>query len=248
MSLDRRLFEGRLDVREDVPAYPSARHASSPSFPREALAAFLREHGAATLSPPDASTKPALRAMAEQRLFSMAIPQADGGHGLSTEAMAAALAEITSRSPALGVAAMVPNSLGPAELLLHYGTAAQRAEYLPRLARGDFVPCFGLTGPTNSSDALGSIDRGTVRRDARAGPPIEVTVDKRYLTLAPIANLVGLAFDVEDPDGLLPGERAGGHRGLLERDHPGLRLDATTTLRVGFPNGTAGRSGSRWRR
>jgi acyl-CoA dehydrogenase len=89
---------------------------------------------------------------------------------------------------------MVPNSLGPGELLLHYGTLEQKNYYLPKLANGEFVPCFGLTGPNNGSDATGSIDVGTLIED-NGKKFIKVDVNKRYITLAPVSNLIGIALD-----------------------------------------------------
>ena len=87
---------------------------------------------------------------------------------------------------------MVPNSLGPGELLTHYGTDEQKEKYLPGLANGDYVPCFGLTGPYNGSDAAGPIDQGIVKLNNEGKRVIEVSINKRYITLAPIANCIGL--------------------------------------------------------
>ena len=97
---------------------------------------------------------------------------------------------------------MVPNSLGPGELLQNYGTDEQKNKYLPKLAKGEYIPCFGLTGPNNGSDAIGTIDTGTVIRENN-NIFIEIKINKRYITLAPISNLIGLAFDLKDPNNLL---------------------------------------------
>jgi acyl-CoA dehydrogenase len=133
---------------------------------------------------------------------------------------------------------MVPNSLGPAELVSHYGTHEQKEYYLPRLASGRFVPCFGLTGVHNGSDAIGQIDKGIIK-EINGKLCIEVSVNKRYITLAPVANCIGLALQVEDPDKLLPSKNEGISVALLENDHPGLIMKTHhNPLDVGFPNGT----------
>ena len=107
--------------------------------------------------------------------------------------MSNVLTKISSLDPALGVITMVPNSLGPGELLSHYGTEKQKEKYLPGLADGTYIPCFGLTGPNNGSDATGRIDEGeVVEKDGKI--MIKIKVNKRYITLAPVANLMGIAF------------------------------------------------------
>ena len=148
------------------------------------------------------------------------------------------LTKITTKNPSLGVTIMVPNSLGPGELLSHYGTEEQKNKYLPGLANGDYIPCFGLTGPNNGSDAAGPIDKGkVVLLDNR--PVIEVTINKRYITLAPVSNLIGLAFKLEDPNGLLSSGREGITVALIESSHPGLIKETHhNPLNAGFPNGT----------
>ena len=133
---------------------------------------------------------------------------------------------------------MVPNSLGPAELLEHYGTQEQKEHYLPRLAYGDYIPCFGLTGPHNGSDATGSIDTGTVIYKENE-KYINLTINKRYITLGPIANLIGIAFNLQDPYDLLDKGSPGITVALIENNHPGLQQSTHhNPLNVGFPNGT----------
>ena len=101
------------------------------------------------------------------------------------------LTRITSFNPALGVVTMVPNSLGPGELITLYGTEQQKNKYLPKLADGTYIPCFGLTGPRNGSNATGEIDTSKVVLDEKNNLCIQVTINKRYITLAPVANLIG---------------------------------------------------------
>jgi len=124
----------------------------------------------------------------------------------SPYAMSQIVMKLASRSGSLGATVMVPNSLGPAELLLHYGTEEQKDHYLPRLARGQEIPCFGLTGPWAGSDAGAMMDAGVVVRetvDGREQLGFRVTWEKRYITLGPVATVLGLAFKAYDPDGLL---------------------------------------------
>ena len=176
--------------------------------------------------------------LAKNRFFSFLIDEKYGGIKLSVNELSDTLTKIASVEPALGVVAMVPNSLGPGELLIHYGTPEQQNKYLPGLADGTYIPCFGLTGPNNGSDATGSIDKGIViERNGKI--MIKVTVNKRYITLAPVANLMGIAFELEDPDGLLWNKKSGVTLALLERGHPGLVQDTYhNPMNAGFPNGT----------
>ena len=131
---------------------------------------------------------------------------------------------------------MVPNSLGPGELLSHYGTEEQKNKYLPGLANGEFIPCFGLTGPNNGSDATGNIDQGNVI-ESGGKIMIDLSLNKRYITLAPVANLMGIAFNLVDKNNLLGKE--GVTVALVERNHKGLIQDTHhNPLNIGFPNGT----------
>lgn len=136
------------------------------------------------------------------RFFGMIIPTEHGGLGFSHHAHATVVARIASVNVAAAVTVMVPNSLGPAELLLRYGTDAQKQHYLQRLADGRDLPCFGLTSPYAGSDAAAIPDRGVLTErvvDGRRVRGFSVTFDKRYITLAPVATVVGLAFQAVDP-------------------------------------------------
>ncbi len=144
--------------------------------------------------------------MKDQGFFGMIIPKKYGGLEFSAQAHSAVVAKLASRSPAFTVTAMVPNSLGPGELLVHYGTDEQRDHYLPRLARGEEIPCFALTEPNAGSDAGAMSSTGIVCKDIWQGKEtlgIRLNWEKRYITLAPIATLLGLAFKLHDPDHLL---------------------------------------------
>ena len=143
----------------------------------------------------------------DKGFLGMIIPKKFGGLGFSALAHSTVVTQLTTRSGTAAVSVMVPNSLGPAELLLHYGTDAQKDYYLPRLAKGLEMPCFALTSPEAGSDAGGIPDFGIVCRGEWEGKPdvlgIRLTWEKRYITLGPIATLLGLAFRLYDPDHIL---------------------------------------------
>ncbi len=142
----------------------------------------------------------------EQGFLGMIIPKQYGGLGFSAGAHSAVVAKLASRSVPLTVTVMVPNSLGPAELLLHYGTQEQRDHYLPRLASGEDIPCFALTEPGAGSDAGAMTSNGVVCEGTFNGKKVlgmRLNWDKRYITLAPVATVLGLAFKLRDPDHLI---------------------------------------------
>ena len=170
------------------------------------------------------------------KYFSFLIDEKYGGVKLSVNELSNVLTKISSVDPALGVVAMVPNSLGPGELLSHYGTEKQKSYFLPKLANGTYIPCFGLTGPNNGSDATGSIDEGVVFKE-NGKVKIAVELNKRYITLSPVANLMGIAFRLNDPENLI--NKSGISVALVKREHEGLIQDTHhNPLDVGFPNGT----------
>lgn len=140
------------------------------------------------------------------KFFAMIIPQAYGGLGFSAYAHSEVIRKLSSRSICAACTAMVPNSLGPGELLVTFGTDAQRDYWLPRLARGDDIPCFGLTSPQAGSDAASMTDTGVVcygRYEGRDALGIRLNWHKRYITLGPVATVLGLAFKLFDPDHLI---------------------------------------------
>lgn len=142
------------------------------------------------------------------RMFGLNIPAEFGGLGFSAHAQSCIVQKLSTRSATAAVTVMVPNSLGPAELILHYGSDAQKQYYLPRLAAGEETPCFSLTNPWAGSDAAGMPDVGVACMGEHGGeqvPGFRVNWDKRYITLGPVATLIGLAFKARDPDGLLGG-------------------------------------------
>ena len=175
----------------------------------------------------------------------MLISKVHGGLGFSAQAQSIILGKIASRSPDVVTIVMVPNSLGPGELIEKYGTDEQKHYYLPRLARGDEVPCFSLTGPTSGSDAATMRDIGTVERGMHEGKEtlgIRLSWDKRYITLGPKATLVGLAFKLFDPGNLLgKGEDAGITVAMIPANHPGVNIG-----RRHLPSGAAFPNGPNW--
>jgi acyl-CoA dehydrogenase len=174
--------------------------------------------------------------------FAMIIPKRYGGLEFSAYAHSCVLIKLASRCATASSTVAVPNSLGPAELLLHYGTDEQKNHYLPRLARGDDVPCFALTGPRAGSDAASIPDIGVVCKGMWRGGEvvgIKLNFSKRYITLAPIATVIGLAFRLFDPDKLM-GQRAdlGITCALIPRDTPGVIIGRRHfPLNVPFQNG-----------
>ena len=158
----------------------------------------------------------------KNKFFGMIIPKEFGGLGFSAMGHRAVLQKISSVCAVTASNVAVPNSLGPAEMILHYGTREQKSHYLPRLAVGDEIPCFGLTGPTAGSDATSIPDYGIICRGEYQGEEVlgmRLNFDKRYITLAPVATLIGLAVKLYDPDGLLGDQRELGiSLALLPRD------------------------------
>jgi acyl-CoA dehydrogenase len=175
-------------------------------------------------------------------LFGMIIPQAYGGLELSALAHSNVIMKLASRSITAAVTVMVPNSLGPAKLLLRYGSEAQKRHYLGKLARGDEIPCFALTGPQAGSDAGAIPDRGELcygEHDGRRILGIRLNWNKRYITLAPVATLIGLAFKLHDPKRLL-GRRTelGITLALIPRQTPGVEIgERHLPLDIPFQNG-----------
>ncbi|MCG9697707.1 acyl-CoA dehydrogenase [Shewanella sp. Isolate11] len=184
-----------------------------------------------------------LNFLKDNKFFSLIIPKVYGGHEFSPYANSTIVATIAAKSSALAVTVMVPNSLGPGELLMHYGTDQQRDYWLPRLAHGQEIPCFALTSPEAGSDAGGIPDIGTVTMGEYQGQQVlglNVTWDKRYITLAPIATVLGLAFKVEDPQGLLGDKKQLGITcALIPKSHVGVELgNRHDPMGCRFYNGT----------
>jgi acyl-CoA dehydrogenase len=179
----------------------------------------------------------------DRGFFGMIIPKKYGGLEFSAQAHSAVVMKVSSRSVTAAVTVMVPNSLGPAELLLHYGTEEQKDYYLPRLARGQDIPCFALTGPEAGSDASNMPDRGVVCRAEFQGKKdvlgIRLNWEKRYITLGPVATVLGLAFRLFDPDHLLgKDDDLGITLALIPTDTLGITIGSRhNPLNIAFQNG-----------
>jgi acyl-CoA dehydrogenase len=178
----------------------------------------------------------------KNKFFGMIIPKQYGGLQFSALAHSAVLQKLATMSATVASTVAVPNSLGPAELLLHYGSEEQKNHYLPRLAVGEEIPCFALTGPYAGSDATSLTDYGIVCKQVVDGVEtlgVKLTFDKRYITLAPVATVVGLAFRMYDPEHLLGDkEDLGITLALLPRSTPGLEIGRRHfPLNIPFQNG-----------
>ncbi|MBI4190842.1 MAG: acyl-CoA dehydrogenase [Betaproteobacteria bacterium] len=241
---DGDLFSGRPDWAKLLALPKPALSAEEKAFvdgPVEELCAMLDDwqitHELHDLPPH------AWQFIKDHGFFGMIIPRQYGGLGFSALAHSEVVLKLTTRSGTAAVSVMVPNSLGPAELLLHYGTDAQKNYYLPRLARGLEIPCFALTSPEAGSDAGGIPDFGIVCRGEWEGKPdvlgIRLTWEKRYITLGPIATLIGLAFRLYDPDHVLGNhEDVGITLALIPSRTPGVHIGRRhLPLNVVFMNG-----------
>jgi acyl-CoA dehydrogenase len=239
---DAELFSGKPDWKKLLDFQPQKLTADEQAFldgPVAELCAKLDDWQINQLRDLPANVWAFLKA---KGFFGMIIPKEFGGHGFSAIAHSRVVTRISSRSVAAAVTVMVPNSLGPGELLLHYGTDEQRKYYLPRLAKGDEVPCFGLTGPEAGSDAAATQSEGVVEKrmiDGQEVLGLRLNWKKRYITLAPVATLIGLAFRIKDPDHLLGDkEDLGISCALVSADLPGIEIGQRhDPMGVPFMNG-----------
>jgi acyl-CoA dehydrogenase len=239
---ERDLFSGRPDWHTLLAFTPkplSDRERAFLDGPVEELCSMIREWDVVRAG----DLPPAVWSfLKHHRFLGMIIPEEYGGLGFSAGAHSAVIVKLASRSVTTAVTVMVPNSLGPAELLLRYGTDKQKRHYLPRLARGDEIPCFALTGPEAGSDAAATQSVGIVCRDTYRGEEvigIRLNWHKRYITLGPVATVIGLAFRLRDPDGLLGGaEDLGITCALVPADAPGIEIGARhDPMGIPFQNG-----------
>jgi len=239
---DGELFSGRPDW-DKLLAYPKATlTAEEQAFidgPTEELCAMVSEWqiGQRMDLPPEAWEH-----IKQHGFFALIIPKEYGGKGFSAYAHSQVAMKLATRSGDLASTVMVPNSLGPAELLLHYGTEEQRNHYLPRLARGDDIPCFALTGPLAGSDAGAMPDSGVICKGQWNGEEVvglRLNWEKRYITLGPVATLLGVAFKAYDPDHLLGDkDELGISLALIPTDTPGVNIGRRhIPLGAAFMNG-----------
>ncbi len=240
---DGELFSGNPDwskLSANPPARLSAEEQAFLDGPCEELCRMLDDFD---ITHRRGDLPPAVWEFLKSRgFFAMIIGKQYGGLQFSAYAHSCVLVKLASRSVTCASTVAVPNSLGPAELLNHYGTEEQKNHYLPRLARGTDIPCFALTGPRVGSDAASMPDTGIVCRGLWQGREVlglRLSFSKRYITLAPIATVIGLAFRMFDPDRLLGGETDLGITcALIERDTPGVEIGARHfPLNIPFQNG-----------
>jgi acyl-CoA dehydrogenase len=175
----------------------------------------------------------------KQGFFGLLIPKEYGGKGFSVLLRSCVMAKISPVSNVVGTYVVIPNSLGAAELLIHYGTDAQKKHYLPRLASGEYLPCFGLTEPTAGSDAASIKAEGVVFKDTDGKAKIKLNFRKRFITLAPVANLISIACQLKDPQNILgKGDKPGITVVLVHKGAPGLHIgDHHEPIGDPFPNG-----------
>ncbi len=242
VSWEAELFTGKPDWTKWMGQEPARLSSEESAFlegPVETLCAMLDDW---RITSEGDLPRAAWDYLREQKFFGIIIPREHGGLGFSAYAHSCIVMKVAGRSVAAAVTVMVPNSLGPGKLILEYGTQQQQQHYLPRLARGDEIPCFALTGPQAGSDASSMPDTGVVCRGQFNGKEvlgIRLDWDKRYITLAPVATLLGLAFRLRDPQHLL-GDKGdiGITLALIPTDTPGVEIgDRHLPLNVAFMNG-----------
>jgi len=237
VSIDREIFKGKINYKQLYDSSTIKKMTQTEKDFIESTNDLLEKFGQENMYP-NKNIHEKLKYLGNKGYLSMIIDKKYKGNSISITAQSKILSKISSYNPSLGVVTMVPNSLGPGELLQHYGTEDQKKYYLPLLSKGTFIPCFGLTGPNNGSDAVGKIDTGVVEM-VNDKIKIKVTLNKRYITLAPVSNLMGIAFNLTDPNKLLESQKTGITLALIEKDYyPELEKTYHNPNNSGFPNGT----------
>lgn len=240
IGFDRDIFTGSPSLQHIIDTYNPQLSEEERSFldvECQELCEMLSDHD--TVENKDISAE-AWQYIREKGFCALKIPKHFGGKGFSTAAVSAVLCKLGSQSFDASCIVAVPNSLGPGELLARYGTAKQNDYFMPKLADGTLIPCFGLTGIHSGSDATSLIGSDGVVEERDGVLGIKMSFDKRYITLAPVAGVVGIGFDLQDPDNLLQGTGGTGFTvALLERGHEGLEMGPRhMPLAAAFPNGT----------
>jgi len=240
IGFDRDIFTGNPSLKHLQDTYKPKLSAEEKSYLAnevDTLCSLINDHDVAMQKD---FTKEAWDYMRNEGFFALKIPKEWGGKGFSTHAVSQILVKLGTHSMDANATVAVPNSLGPGELLARYGTDEQKEYFLPRLADGTLIPCFGLTGPHSGSDATSLIQSDCVVEERNGELGVVASFKKRYITLAPVAGVVGLGLNLADPKGLLKGKGEDGFTvALLERDHPGLRMGPRhMPLNSAFMNGT----------
>jgi acyl-CoA dehydrogenase len=240
IGFDRDIFTGSPSLQHLLDTYQPKLSAEEREFldvKVSKLCALLNDHSVVLNKD---FTKEAWDYMRDEKFFGMKIPKEWGGLQFSTQAVSQVLAKLATQCFDANATVAVPNSLGPGELLARYGTPSQKEYYLPRLADGTLIPCFGLTGPHSGSDATSLIGSTCVVEKRNGVLGVNATFKKRYITLAPVAGVVGIGLHLSDPQKLLNGVGEEGFTvALLERHHEGLRMGSRhMPLNAAFMNGT----------
>jgi acyl-CoA dehydrogenase len=206
IGFDRDIFTGNPSLKHLNETYKPKLSAEEQSFMDNevnTLCALLNDHD---VSMQKDFTKEAWDYMRDNGFFALKIPKEWGGKEFSTHAVSQILAKLATHCFDANATVAVPNSLGPGELLARYGTPEQKEYFLPRLADGTLIPCFGLTGPHSGSDATSLIQSDCVVEERNGELGVVASFKKRYITLAPVAGVVGLGLNLADPKGLLKGK------------------------------------------
>ncbi len=237
VSIDRDIFSGKINYNK---LQQDNHIITSNQLEKDMLDKtkyILKKYGENPIYPSN-NINNVIEDLGNMGFFGLIIDKKYEGNKLPISTQTKILTMMASYNPSIAVVTMVPNSLGPGELLQHYGTEKQKNNYLPKLANGKLIPCFGLTGPNNGSDATGNIDIGIIKQ-INGNRYIEIELNKRYITLAPIADLVGIAFNLKDPDNLLKEGKTGISLALIDKNHHGLIKNTYhNPNNAGFPNGT----------
>jgi acyl-CoA dehydrogenase len=240
IGFDRDIFSGSPSLKHLLDTYKPKLTPEEQEFldvKVSKLCSLLNDHDVALQKD---FPKEAWDYMRDERFFAFKIPKEYGGLQFSTHAVSQILAKLATHCFDANATVAVPNSLGPGELLVRYGTPDQKEYFLPRLADGTLIPCFGLTGPHSGSDATSLIGSTCVVEERNGVLGVNATFKKRYITLAPVAGVVGIGLNLSDPNNLLKGKGEEGFTvALLERGHEGLRMGPRhMPLNAAFMNGT----------
>jgi len=205
IGFDRDIFTGDPSLQHLVDTYKPVLTAEEQSFldnEVNTLCSMVNDHD---VSMQKDFSKEAWDYMRDEGFFALKIPKEWGGKGFSTHAVSQILVKLSTQCFDANATVAVPNSLGPGELLVRYGNEEQKEYFLPRLADGTLIPCFGLTAPHSGSDATSLIQSDAVVEERNGELGLVASFKKRYITLAPVAGVVGLALNLSDPKGLLKG-------------------------------------------
>jgi acyl-CoA dehydrogenase len=206
IGFDRDIFGGNPSLKHLQDTYKPKLTAEEQSYldnEVDNLCRLLNDHDVSNAKD---FTKEAWDYMRDEGFFALKIPKEWGGKGFSTHAVSQVLVKLATHCFDANATVAVPNSLGPGELLVRYGTDSQKEYFLPRLADGTLIPCFGLTGPHSGSDATSLIESDCVVEERNGELGVVASFNKRYITLAPVAGVIGLGLNLSDPKGLLKGK------------------------------------------